>query len=319
MNEEPEEPEDLEDPKEPEFPAQSWSKQIIALLEVICVRFIIYGGIAYFIISFIETTPPIDNPIDNQKIILLQYLVGLLWFLIPTVIILLFGRSLKEYGWDTSNFKISVHVGFRAFLCLLFTNLGYLLLLVFGLSYLAGWGSLLLSGTFILAFLFIFIFSKKKKSNDEREKANAEFRNYLIVIPLLLALPMVLSLIFGQYSNILLLTVIWQFIFSGFGEEFFFRGYIQTRLNVAFGKPYRFKNISFGPAIFITAFIFAITHVLNTFSIFTWEGTPSWWWGLFTFIGGIIFGLLREQTNNIYACGLAHGMEAVGEGIGFLL
>jgi membrane protease YdiL (CAAX protease family) len=42
-------------------------------------------------------------------------------------------------------------------------------------------------------------------------------------------------------------------LFVGFGEEILFRGYIQSQLNEAFGRPYRFFETPFGWGGLITA------------------------------------------------------------------
>ncbi|MBN1402544.1 MAG: CPBP family intramembrane metalloprotease [Anaerolineae bacterium] len=53
----------------------------------------------------------------------------------------------------------------------------------------------------------------------------------------MLLLPIVVALAMGGLSAVTVSTVFWQFVFSGFGEEFVWRGYVQSRLNQAFGRP----------------------------------------------------------------------------------
>jgi membrane protease YdiL (CAAX protease family) len=58
-------------------------------------------------------------------------------------------------------------------------------------------------------------------------------------------------------------------IFVGFGEEILFRGYIQSRLNEAFGRPYRFFSVPYGWGLIIASILFGITHVGLTTSLIT--------------------------------------------------
>lgn len=54
----------------------------------------------------------------------------------------------------------------------------------------------------------------------------------------LLGLPLIVAWCFGRPLPAVVLTVLWLFFGAGFGEEVFFRGYIQSRVNEAFGRPF---------------------------------------------------------------------------------
>ncbi len=103
------------------------------------------------------------------------------------------------------------------------------------------------------------------------------------------------------------------------GEELYYRGYIQSRVNQEFGRPYRLLGVEFGPGLLVAAFIFGLSHVLNNFNPFVGQYTLNWWWGLWTFFGGLLFGLIREKTGSLLAAGIAHGLpDAVGESFALL-
>jgi membrane protease YdiL (CAAX protease family) len=104
------------------------------------------------------------------------------------------------------------------------------------------------------------------------------------------------------------LTVLWLFICAGFGEEIFFRSYIQSRLNQAFGRPFRFMGVDFGVGLFMSALLFGFIHALNTVDYFDGRWDFAWWWFLFNFVGGLYFGCLRERTGSIVAGGVQHGL-----------
>ena len=109
-------------------------------------------------------------------------------------------------------------------------------------------------------------------------------------------------------------TVVWQFIFSGFGEEFFFRGYIQSRINEEFGRPFSFMGVNFGIGLILSSMLFGLAHALNPFSPFTGYYELAWWWGVSSCVTGFVFGLVREKTGSIIPSSIAHGLpDAIGE------
>jgi uncharacterized protein len=230
----------------------------------------------------------------------------------------MFKRKPQSFGLSKENWHTCVDVGLKAFVILLITMFGYLIISIVGWSYLEPAGSLVLTGCFSIALCFILIQLSNRKSYSDKDILPADHRKNLITIFLLLCFPIILALLLRKFTVTLVSVIVWQFIFSGFGEEFFFRGYIQSRLNQGFGKPYIIKGIQYGPGLIITALIFAITHIMNTSDIWTGNFTFAWWWGAFTFVGGLIFGLLREKTESIVASGVAHGMDAIGEGFGLI-
>jgi membrane protease YdiL (CAAX protease family) len=87
-----------------------------------------------------------------------------------------------------------------------------------------------------------------------------------------LAVPEVVAIWLGGPLKWTVSSVTWLFL-SGFGEKMFFRGYIQSRLSHAFGRPHRCLGMSFGV--------------------------------------GLFFGCLRERTGSILAGGLAHSLSGV--------
>jgi membrane protease YdiL (CAAX protease family) len=75
-----------------------------------------------------------------------------------------------------------------------------------------------------------------------------------------------------------------------------------------------------GPGLFIAAFIFGLNHVLNKFNPLVGDYRLWWGWGLWTFAGGIFFGLIREKSRSLVAPGIAHGLlDAVAESLAILL
>jgi len=104
------------------------------------------------------------------------------------------------------------------------------------------------------------------------------------------------------------LTIVFTMIFCGVGEEVFFRGYIQGRINRAWGRPFRIRGVSFGWGLILASFLFGLGHgvaFFNPFSrplAFHFEGTSA----LITCGEGFIFGLLYEYSNGIVAPAVVH-------------
>jgi hypothetical protein len=108
-------------------------------------------------------------------------------------------------------------------------------------------------------------------------------------------------------------TVVFQFFLSGIGEEILYRGYIQSRLNQAFGRPIELGGIRFGAGLFVTALLFGLAHSLSGFNPFVPSFRFDLFYGVVTGIWALLFGLLREKTGSILSAGILHGHEAVIE------
>lgn len=102
-------------------------------------------------------------------------------------------------------------------------------------------------------------------------------------------------------------------IFVGFGEEIYFRGYMQSRLNSAFRRSYTFLGIKWGWGLIITSLIFGFGHVFNHFNPFLGEFNWMWWWAFWTIFSGLVYGFVREKTGSIFASAIIHGLPlAIG-------
>lgn len=108
-------------------------------------------------------------------------------------------------------------------------------------------------------------------------------------------------------------TAIFQFFFAGFGEEILFRGYMQTRLNEDFGKPWCFKGVSFGPGLLISSILFGVLHLLNPFNPLASSYELAVWSAITSSFAGLLFGVVREKTGTVLSASLAHGLVDLGQ------
>ncbi|MGQ4834203.1 MAG: CPBP family glutamic-type intramembrane protease [Candidatus Asgardarchaeia archaeon] len=152
----------------------------------------------------------------------------------------------------------------------------------------------------------------------------------LFGIPSILVI--VIYVLSGQQFSVmkLLVDMIWFFIFVGFAEELFFRGYIQTRLNEVFTKKYDSiigVKYQWTEGTLITAiFFFGIPHILVGVNPFTGSINISISIILIVIFAcflGVIFGVIREKTGSIVIPSILHGfidfiVFSLGELIGFL-
>ena len=127
----------------------------------------------------------------------------------------------------------------------------------------------------------------------------------------LLGLPVVLAAARDRQPLLALTAVGWLFACAGFGEEIFFHGYVQSRVNEAFGRPWRVFGVECGLGLVVSSLLFGAIHVLNTVDYFTGQFEFAWWLGVTNVFAGFSLGLLREKTGNVVAGGVAHGLMDV--------
>jgi len=91
------------------------------------------------------------------------------------------------------------------------------------------------------------------------------------------------------------LWVLDQLLVVALPEEFFYRGYLQTRLRDAYPQGRVFLGARLGPAFWLTALLFAVGH-LAIFQV----------WRLAVIFPALLFGWLRERTGTVFGSSLFH-------------
>ncbi len=95
--------------------------------------------------------------------------------------------------------------------------------------------------------------------------------------------------------------VIDQLFVVALPEEFFYRGFIQTRLRDAWPQGRKVFGARLGPAFFLTALLFALGH-LAIFQV----------WRLGVFFPALLFGWMRERTGSVLGAALFHAACNLG-------
>ncbi len=94
-----------------------------------------------------------------------------------------------------------------------------------------------------------------------------------------------------------ILTIIaYQIFFVAIPEEFFYRGYFQTRLNELYPRRWTVFGAQVGVGALVANLFFAFGHSVVLFQ----------WWHFATFFPGLVFAWLRERTGGVTAGALFH-------------
>lgn len=100
---------------------------------------------------------------------------------------------------------------------------------------------------------------------------------------------------FDSIVNLARMTLI-QLLVVALPEEYFFRGYLQTRIQTLWPSRIHWHGIEFGNAIWIAALLFSIGHLMMDLDFLR----------LAVFFPALLFGWLRQETQSIFAGVLFH-------------
>ena len=128
------------------------------------------------------------------------------------------------------------------------------------------------------------------------------------VLAAVLSLPLVFAWRYERPFMHSLLTVGWLVVGAGIGEEMFYRGYIQSRVDEAFGRPFSVWGMQFGVGLLVSSVLFGFLHSLNSVDYFEGRFTFAWGFGVAALGTGLLFGCLRESTGSIVAGAVTHSV-----------
>lgn len=250
-----------------------------------------------------------------------RWLGGLIFIALSLIIMALTRRPWREYGLTLKDWRLSFDIGMTGYVAR-FVPVGVLFAVVLlGESYRSWLGGAIVFVAEVAGIWLLLTMLRRQEAKDPSgDVRRSKVRNNVILLGGLLLLPIALSIFTGRSTLLVTSTVLWQLIVSGFGEEIRYRGYYQSRVNQEFGKPYQLMGIRFGPGLIVSSILFGLVHAFNTFNPLIGLYDLAWPWALFTVAGGFFFGLLREKTDDVTACTIAHGgLDAVGEGLAIVM
>jgi membrane protease YdiL (CAAX protease family) len=227
------------------------------------------------------------------------FLTNLLFFFTPPLLIwALTRRSPSNFGLAFGELKSQARIGWIGGLMLLAVAswpIGVIELL--GTTYREWLGSIILVCVEVIALIVVI---RTIRSKPDPAAGNGSHRHVVLFM-----LAVMLALVLGAGSfrfSKLAAGLVYKFVFVGFGEELFFRGYVQSRLNTAFGRPFRLFGIQWGLGLIVASVLFGLMHPL------VHSAPRPWPWALWTAVAGMIFGMLREKSGSIIAPAIAHGL-----------
>ena len=234
-----------------------------------------------------------------------SYFMGLMTLTLPLLAIVVSKGSFEEYGLAVSGWGPSLGRGLTGYLCLLLPNAVIFLMGVAGVSLTYLPASVFVSGVTLLAlFLALRRFSKPGTPRNRRN---------LVAVAALAASPLVLSALVGGLSLRLASSLLWELVFGGAAEEILYRGYVQSRVNGEFGRPWRFMGVDFGPGLLVSSVLYSVAGAMSTFR--PWRGLYdlSFAVGVHALALGVFYGFMREASGDVGASTVANGLnDAVG-------
>lgn len=106
----------------------------------------------------------------------------------------------------------------------------------------------------------------------------------------------------GTLPKDLWLTVAYHFFYVAIPEEFFYRGYMQTRLDEYYPKDITIFGTSVGKGLLYSSILFAFGHSIVQLQ----------WWHFAIFFPSLIFGWMRERSGGVLAGAMFHACCNVG-------
>lgn len=94
----------------------------------------------------------------------------------------------------------------------------------------------------------------------------------------------------------MLTLVAYQIFFVAIPEEFFYRGYLQTRLNELHGRRWAVGGAMLGSGAIVANLLFAFGHSVVQLQ----------WWHFATFFPGLLFAWMRERSGRVVPGALFH-------------
>jgi membrane protease YdiL (CAAX protease family) len=255
-----------------------------AVLEVVVVF-----SLTLFLVALAGLSPVGEWVRQVSKRTFFEYVVMIA---VPLLLLVVTRRDLASCGISLRNLRYHLDITAAAFVPIAVGIAGAGLV-----NYTLWWGALIMAGVQIALLFALGRLLKRKPTRNES--------GTLVTASLVIAYS---NLTQGATLNSAISALLFYVFFLGLGEELLFRGYIQSRLNDAFGRPFQFYGVKWGWGIVITSVLFGLMHVINlgSLAIGDWQLTP--WWGLWTFFAGLVNGFVREKTGSIVAPTILHGL-----------
>jgi membrane protease YdiL (CAAX protease family) len=241
----------------------------------------------------------------------LNFIPGTVMIVFTVFVLLFCGRNLETYGLTMKRWSYNVNIGLLwSVMLVALAGLGLVLTRVhFDPAHPHNDAASRLGGAAFGGVAVVLLVWTSKRQGVVMDRL-PPILGVLFVVALL-SVPLVVAMYFNQPLGKVLANVGWLFFGAGFGEEIFFRGYIQSRVNQAFGRPFRLLGINFGFGLLVSSLLFGFLHALNSVDYFHGNFNFAWWYGVQSIFVGLFYGCLREKTGSVVAGSVTHGLTDV--------
>ena len=219
----------------------------------------------------------------------------LLFFVLPLTSLIVH-RDPGVYGLTSANLRRHVRLVLKAIAVVMPATILFPVIAMLGTDHQHWLGASILALGFAAGGVVMLRYTRRTANIAEAQPSLSGFSGYVGLLIAGVGLCYLLQPISEVITRIIIVL-----IFVAFLEEFFFRGYVQTRLNGVFGKPYSLFNVNYGAGLISAAIIFGLFHPLTV------PNEAPWAWALWTATGGLIFGFLREKSGAVFTPALVHG------------
>jgi len=218
--------------------------------------------------------------------------ITLLWTIPPWAYVALTGKDRAVYGLDFARtWRASLYYGFWGF--------------VVGLIYVPGFIAIGVFKTagFFLAYVLVLVSLVVLLRVMRRDPPSGGAGWKLATFGALLVLPSAVASLAGKPPADVIGWQAYYLFGTGFGEEIRARGYVQSRLNETFGRPWIIWNTQFGPGLLIASVLFGLSHL---YQLGATRLDPLTMVG--AMLGGLFFGAVRERSQSVLGSAITHGM-----------
>ena len=219
--------------------------------------------------------------------------IAFLWIVPPVAYVALLKKDRAAYGFDIARkWRPAVHFGFWGFVVMILQTPGFVLWGVWGTP-----GMLILMALVVGSIVVLLRVLK-----TEVVVPRVDWKIAVGVV--LLVLQSVVASAKGRMSADIIGWQAYYLLVVGFGEEIRSRGYVQSRLNEAFGRPWEIWGTSFGPGLIIASVLFGLSHIYQLGA-----AGPNVLVGVGATLGGLFYGIVRERAGTFMASALVHGLN----------
>lgn len=194
-------------------------------------------------------------------------------------------RDWQRYGITLKNGKLQLRVTVVGFLPVL--SLGGVL----GMVNWRTWGGAGVVSATAVGMLIVIGWALRGKRSEQKS------------VMLLALAALVPSVVETEGLSGAIIKTVYFYLLVGPAEEMLFRGYVQSRLNEVFGRPYRFFGVAWGWGAILASVLFGLWHVV-------WRplAGEAWLHGMWTFFAGLIFAYVRERSSGVAAASVLHSV-----------